>query len=95
MNGDRGDPCRRIGWLRAGVVWTLKEAVKAHAGEAQGVIDLYHALPEADRLAIIEFLKSLRVLPEGTKSLAIDAKGKKINWPPLSWTCGQAVPELP
>ena len=82
-------------YFHHGKFTTLREAVEAHAGEAQGVMDLYFALPETDQDAIIEFLKSLQILPEKTKSLAIDSKGKKIKWPAMSWPCGGPVPDLP
>ncbi len=61
---------------------TLREAVLAHAGEAQAVTDAYRALPQAEQDAIIEFLKTLQVLPPGTRALVIDEKGRPRQWPP-------------
>ena len=44
-----------------GDLGTLAEAIAHHGGEAAAVRDAFDALPEADRAAIIEFLKSLRI----------------------------------
>lgn len=51
-------------WLHDGRATTLREAIVMHAGEgseANASIAAYEALPESDRDAVIEFLKSLRV----------------------------------
>jgi cytochrome c peroxidase len=45
---------------------TMTEAIHFHGGEARAVRDAYFALPEEDRAAIIEFLKTLQILPEGS-----------------------------
>src|SRR5207244_5185942 len=47
---------------------TLRQAVLAHAGEAQAQADAFRALAPYDQDALIEFLKSLQVLPPGTRS---------------------------
>ena len=44
-----------------GDLGTLAEAIAHHGGEAAAVRGAFDALPEADRAAIIEFLKSLRI----------------------------------
>jgi cytochrome c peroxidase len=54
---------------------TLREATLAHAGEALASRTAFEALPATERDAVIEFLKSLQVLPEGAKSLVVDEKG--------------------
>jgi hypothetical protein len=54
---------------------TLREATLAHDGEALASRKAFQALAPAERDAIIEFLKSLRTLPEGTRFLAIDERG--------------------
>lgn len=54
---------------------TLREATLAHAGEALVARQQFQGLPTAEQDAIIEFLKSLQVLPEGAKFLTIDEKG--------------------
>ncbi len=47
-----------------GDLTTLTEAIHFHGGEARASRDAYFALPEEDRAAVIEFLKSLQVLPD-------------------------------
>jgi len=51
---------------------TMREAVLAHAGEAQATTDRFKALTEYEKDALIEFLKTLQVLPPGTESLIVD-----------------------
>ena len=46
-----------------GDVTTLNQAILYHGGEATAVRRAYEALPEADRRAVVEFLKSLRIPP--------------------------------
>lgn len=60
---------------------TLREAVEAHHGEAEEANQNWQALTERERDAVIEFLKTLQVLPEGTKHLVVDEKGNKKRWP--------------
>jgi len=64
---------------------TLREAVEAHAGEAQASADAWDALSDADRGSVIEFLKTLRVLPPGTKHQVVDERGKKRKWRDFPW----------
>lgn len=59
---------------------TMREAVLAHAGEAQGSTDRFTALSEHEKDCVIEFLKTLQVLPPGTESLIVDE-----NFRPRSW----------
>jgi len=49
-----------------GDLTTLTEAIHFHGGEARTTRDAFFRLPEADRAAVIEFLKTLRVLPDGS-----------------------------
>ena len=49
-----------------GDLTTMTEAINFHGGEARSVRDKYFALGENDRDAVIEFLKTLQVLPEGS-----------------------------
>ncbi len=51
---------------------TMRESILAHAGEAQGSTDKFKALSEYERNCVIEFLKTLQVLPPGTESLVVD-----------------------
>jgi hypothetical protein len=54
---------------------TMREAVLAHAGEALATRTAFLALPSFEQDAVIEFLKSLQVLPAGTRFLVVDEKG--------------------
>jgi len=51
---------------------TMREAVLAHAGEARRSADRFRALSDAEKSSLIEFLKTLQVLPPGTESLVVD-----------------------
>jgi hypothetical protein len=60
---------------------TLREAVLAHGGEAAATRTAFLALPAHEQDAVIEFLKSLRVLPPGTPHLVEDEHGRPKAWP--------------
>jgi hypothetical protein len=55
--------------------------VLAHAGEALDSRQAFEALPDYDKDSLIEFLKSLQVLPPGTKDLVVDE-----NYRPKVWS---------
>ncbi|MCA9709288.1 MAG: thiol oxidoreductase [Myxococcales bacterium] len=61
---------------------TLRQAVVAHDGESLGSRLDYEALTSHEQDCVIEFLKSLQVLPPGTKWLEVDEHGhkKSKNW---------------
>jgi cytochrome c peroxidase len=59
---------------------TMREAVLAHAGEAQRSTDAFNALSGHERDCLIEFLKTLQVLPPGTESLIVDETFKPRSW---------------
>ncbi len=61
---------------------TMRQAVEAHAGEAQAQRDAWNLLSSYDRDSIIEFLKTLQVLPPGTRFLIVDERGNHKPWPP-------------
>lgn len=54
---------------------TLREAVLAHSGEALASRTAFQTLPAAEQDAIIEFLKSFRILAPGTRVLVVDENG--------------------
>ena len=60
---------------------TIRESILAHGGEARENRKAFIMLGADDQGAIIEFLKSLRVLPPGTKSLTVDENGDPVKWP--------------
>lgn len=61
--------------MHHGKFTTAREAVEAHNGEALPQRQWFDALTEEQRDAIIEFLKSLQVLPAGSRSLVVDERG--------------------
>ena len=61
---------------------TLRQAVLAHSGEALASRQAFEALSREEQNDLIEFLKTLQVLPPGTHSLVIDENGKPKAWPP-------------
>jgi cytochrome c peroxidase len=67
-------------YFHHGLFNTLREAVVAHAGEAMASRHLFSQASAADRDALIEFLKSLQVLPAGTESLVVDDNMKPKKW---------------
>jgi di-heme oxidoreductase (putative peroxidase) len=67
-------------YFHHGMFTTLRQAVLAHGGEAAAARAAFNALPSRDRDAIIEFLKSLQVLPPGTPALVVDERGHPRQW---------------
>ena len=63
-------------YFHHGLYTTLREAVMAHGGEAATSRAAFKALSQSDRDAVIEFLKSLQVLPPGTAALVVDENGR-------------------
>ncbi len=51
---------------------TMREALLAHAGEASAASQAFRALVAEDQNAVIEFLKSLQILPPGTPCRVVD-----------------------
>jgi CxxC motif-containing protein (DUF1111 family) len=68
-------------FMHHGKFTTAKEAVEAHSGEALSSRQAFDALPPTLRDDLIEFLKSLQVLPQGNKSLVVDQYGNQKPWP--------------
>lgn len=59
-------------YFHHGLYTTMRQAVMGHAGEALASRQAFQAASKADQDALIEFLKSLQVLPPGTKELIVD-----------------------
>jgi hypothetical protein len=55
-----------------GDLTTLTEAIHFHGGEARRARDAFFGLAADDQAAIIEFLKTLQVLPEGSPRVALE-----------------------
>jgi hypothetical protein len=69
-----------------GLFSTMREAILAHNGEAAAARAAFHALSDYDRDSVIEFLKTLRVLPPGTTSLFVDENHAPKAWPPARFS---------
>ena len=67
-----------------GLFTTLRRSVLAHSGEALQSRRQFEQLSEYDRDSLIEFLKSLQVLPPGTPYLVVDENFQQKQWPPVS-----------
>jgi hypothetical protein len=65
-----------------GMFATIREAILAHAGEADASARAFRNLPAYEQGTIIEFLKTLQILPAGSRSLVIDENGRAKRWPP-------------
>ena len=68
-------------YFHHGLFTTMRQAVLAHAGEALDERRAFERLPKYDQDALIEFLKSLQVLPAGTSARVIDERGQPKIWP--------------
>ena len=58
----------------------MRQAVLAHSGEALQQRQAFQALAHDEQDALIEFLKSLQVLPPGTKDLVVDEHFQSKVW---------------
>jgi Di-haem oxidoreductase, putative peroxidase len=67
-----------------GLFTTLRQSVLAHSGEARQSRLAFQALTAYEQDAVIEFLKTLQVLPPGTKDRIVDENYRARNWPPLT-----------
>jgi hypothetical protein len=61
---------------------TMRRAVLAHAGDALESRLAFERSSEYDRDSVIEFLKSLQVLPPGTRAPIVDEHFNPRAWPP-------------
>jgi hypothetical protein len=69
-------------YFHHGLFTTLREAVLAHHGEALLERRRFEQLAAGEQDGLIEFLKTLQVLPPGTTGLIVDEKGRAKHWPP-------------
>lgn len=73
---------------------TLRQSVLAHSGEAIESRRAFERLSPYERDSVIEFLKTLQVLPPGTKDRIVDERFQPREWPPkesASTTTASAV----
>lgn len=59
-----------------GDLTTITEAIHFHGGDARESRDAFFNAPEQHQNEIVEFLKSLQILPEGTESILVDENGQ-------------------
>jgi hypothetical protein len=71
-------------FFHGGMYTTLRESILGHSGEALDTRKKFQALSEYDQSSVIEFLKTLQVLPPGTTCLVVDENFKPKAWPPGS-----------
>jgi hypothetical protein len=69
-----------------GLFTTLRQSILAHSGEAKASRQAFQAMPAAEQDALIEFLKTLQVLPPGTKDRMVDENYRARAWPPQTNT---------
>jgi hypothetical protein len=64
-----------------GLYTTLREAVLARAGEAAESRQRFEALSEHQRSSVVEFLKSLQIVPPGARSSCVTDEGEDTECP--------------
>ena len=69
-------------YFHHGKFTTLRQALLAHAGEADASSRAFRNLDKYEQDSLIEFLKTLKVLPAGTPALVVDEAGRPKQWPP-------------
>jgi len=69
-------------YFHHGLFTTMRRAILGHAGEALEQKKQFERLSKYDQDSLIEFLKSLQVLPPGTRSLVVDENFNQRQWPP-------------
>lgn len=69
-------------YFHHGLFTTLRQSVLAHAGEAIDSRTQFQNSKEYDQDSLIEFLKTLQVLPPGTACLIVDENFHSKQWPP-------------
>jgi cytochrome c peroxidase len=69
-------------YFHHGLFTTLRQSVLAHSGEALASRRQFQNLSAYDQDSLIEFLKSLQVLPPGSPCLIVDEQFQPREWPP-------------
>ncbi|HEY2931193.1 MAG TPA: di-heme oxidoredictase family protein [Acidobacteriota bacterium] len=64
-------------YFHHGLFTTMRQAILAHDGEALASRQAFQALSRQEQDSVIEFLKTLRVLPAGSPHLITDENGKQ------------------
>jgi CxxC motif-containing protein (DUF1111 family) len=74
-----------------GAFTTLRKAIQNHYGEANPQRLNFEHLSRYDQDSLVEFLKSLQVLPPGTAALIVDEDYKPKVWPPPAPPTTQSI----
>src|ERR1017187_598686 len=69
--------------MHNGMYTTMRAALLAHSGESLESRRAFQQLSKYEQDSLIEFLKTLQVLPPGTKDLVVDEQFHAKVWPPL------------
>lgn len=69
-------------YFHHGKYTTMRQAILAHAGEAEGVMKNWDGLSAYEQDTIVEFLKTLQILPPGTKHRVVNEDHHPKVWPP-------------
>ena len=75
-------------YFHHGLFTTMRQALLAHDGEALAERRAFQALEAYDQDSLIEFLKTLQVLPPGVTHLVVDERGQPRAWPPADASDG-------
>jgi CxxC motif-containing protein (DUF1111 family) len=70
-------------YFHNGLLTTMRQAIIAHDGEALVQRKAFEALSSHDRDCVIEFLKTLQVLPPNVRERVVDENFRKRDWPSL------------
>jgi hypothetical protein len=73
-------------FMHHGKFTTAREAVEAHNGDAAAERQAFDNLTADEKNDVIEFLKSLQILPPATESLVVDEHGRPKRWPPSEFS---------
>jgi hypothetical protein len=57
-----------------GDLTTITEAIHFHGGEARASRDAFFALPHDDQAAVVEFLKTLQIVPDGAPRVSVEGR---------------------
>ena len=82
-------------YFHHGMFTTMRRAILNHAGEASAQEVRFEKLSREDQDCLIEFLKTLQVLPPGTPWLIVDESFQKKTWPAPTNLTRDRAPLLP
>jgi CxxC motif-containing protein (DUF1111 family) len=68
-------------FMHNGRATTITEAILTHGGDAENARKQFEALAKPDRDALVEFLKSLQVLPENAAAMVLDERDQPTTAP--------------